>query len=193
MKILILAAILLTTTHAFAAEVFDRSLSNAELKVLLPKYTAHIQAHAGELPSASDNETIRGAAGLVSNPLYFAFQGGKIVGLQSHTINELIEELESAAKDLRQVTVKDREEAARDLLAGFNGAKEAGRISCQLGFNSESKMATERIVVCKDNRSQAGHGGDNEGFFDVRSFKISIDAKSKEPIAVLSLDHMQAG
>lgn len=189
---LALLALVMAAPEASADAKFDRRLTSSEMAKLLPLYIASVEEHAATLPSAEDNQILWGAASSVLNPTYYAFKDGKIVGMQSHKIETLIEGLESAVAELKEVSPAQRVEKTSDLLAGFNGAKDAGKITCRLGYFSEFKGENERIVKCEDNRSQAGEGED-EGYYDVRRFILSIDGKTLEPVSPLRLEHLIAG
>lgn len=192
MKTLFTLTLMAASLSAFADSSFDRRLTKAEMEKLLPKYVAMVENSAGELPSASDNQALGMAAYGVTDPIYGLFKDGSFIGLQSHKISSLIEQLESVVAELRAVSPADRQAEAASLVAGFKGARDAGKITCRLGYYRGSKMPTERVVKCEDNRSQSGYG-DEEGYLDVRRMILSIDAKTLEPQAVLKLAHDIAG
>lgn len=193
MKTLITLILLTASLPAFAESTFDRRLTKAEMAKVLPQYVALVERSAAELPSANDNQALGMAAHGVTNPIYGLFKNGEFIGLQSHKIASLIEQLESVVAELRAVSPADRQADAASLVAGFKGADDAGKITCRLGYYYSSKIPTERIVKCEDNRSQSGYGDDDEGYYDVRRIILSIDAKTLEPLAVIKLAHDIAG
>ena len=183
------------TAHAANFENLDRKLGRAEMEKLLPLYVAAVENTAGVLPSPEDNSILSMTAASVTNPIYSNFKNGKIIGLQSHTIDALIAEMEHAVRELKSRTTQDRRAEVADLVSGMKG-RLTKRLSCQLGYKSNFKSADERIVKCIDDRSVAGseHGtDDDEGYSDIRTIILSIDAKTLLPTAVLSVDHFQAG
>lgn len=193
MKTMMTLILMTASLPAFADSSFDRRLSKSETEKLLPKYVAMVERSAAELPSAEDNQALGSAAYGVTDPIYGLFKDGNFIGLQSHTVTSLIAQLESVVTELRAVSPADRQAQAADLMAGFKGADDAGKITCRLGYYRAGKVPTERIVKCEDNRSQSGYGDDDEGYYDVRRMILSIDADTLEPLAVLKLAHDIAG
>lgn len=192
MKTLFALMLMAVSLPASADSDFDRRLTKSEMQKLLPRYVEMVERTAAELPSAGDNQALASAAYGVTDPIYGLFKDGNFIGLQSHKIASLIEQLESVVAELRAVSPADRQKEAADLVAGFKGASDAGKITCRLGYYRGGKMPTERIVKCEDNRSQSGYG-DEEGYLDVRRMILSIDAKTLEPLSVLKLGHDIAG
>jgi len=191
-----LLALFASATEVSAAKgpKYDRRLTSREVAKLLPLYIASVEQHAANLPSSSDNQVLWNAAYSVTDPTYYAFKDGKVIGRQSHTIETLVQGLESAVAELKAVTPEQRREEAAGLLAGFKGASDAGKITCRLGYDSEFKNDTGRIVKCEDDRSSAGGGGEeDEGYLDIRRIILSIDGASLEPVSPLKLEHLTAG
>jgi hypothetical protein len=173
---------------------FDRRLTAAELKKVLPQYITFIKSKAAVVPSAQDNDDLGMLANSLVRRTYRAFDGGNIIGHQTHTIQDLIEVMESSLKDIRQRTAKERQQEAQDLLSGFSDPNVAGRISCLLGYQGVSRFPDDRIVKCVDDRGMSGaESEDGEGSVDKRIFKLSIDAKNLAPVGVLSLSTEMAG
>jgi hypothetical protein len=195
-SILFAAALTLLSINAFASHsrdgVYDRQLTRAEMEKLLPSYVATADAASSTLPSPSDNDDLGMTAYAITNPIYSAFRNNKIVGQQSHTIDSLIQELESTVRDLKERSAQERRQEYATVLEGFKG-RISRKVSCQLGYSSASKVSTERIVKCVDNRSEAGTGGDDEGYSDVRTIILSIDAKTLAPVSLLKIDQFTAG
>src|SRR4051812_47087050 len=100
MKHLLTALLTVFFTGLFAApaqadSAYDRTLTKSEIKKLLPKYVAMVEDQAAELPSVSENQNIAVTAAMTTDPVYGAFKGNRIVGLQSHKIETIIKELET--------------------------------------------------------------------------------------------------
>lgn len=196
MKTLITLMLMTAALPAFGESTFDRKLTKSEMEKMLPRYVAMVEKQAAELPSASENQAYVGLAGNVLDPFYAAFgDNNNIIGNQSHTAATILEGIQIAVAELTAVTPAQRVEEANGLMAGFKGTdKEAGRITCRLGYFRGHKSATNRIVKCEDNRSQSGSGyGDDEGYYDMRRVILSIDAKTLAPVSTLKLDHFIAG
>jgi hypothetical protein len=198
MKALMILSLMTVSLSAYAGigdAVYDRALTQAEMQKLLPQYLAMVEKQAAQLPSASENEAMWGLAGFLNDHTFYAFdENNKVIGRQSHTAETLVKNIESTLKELKEVTPAQREEEAADLLAGFEGAADAGKISCHLGYEDKFKDDTSRIVKCEDDRSYEGNGGDDEeGYYDVRRIILSIDGKTLAPVNTLKLEHPIAG
>lgn len=187
-----LIALSLSASALAGQPVMDRKLNRQELRALLPQYVAMVESQAASLPSAEQKRQLNLVVAGIENNTFVLMKDGKIVGRQAHGIDSHIESLEQAVAELKAVSPRDRVEAAADLVAGFKGGLGAGRISCTLGYAGQFKQQDERIVKCTDDRSRKG-SGDDEGFADIRSFTLSIDAKTLAPLSTLELDHLQAG
>lgn len=191
MKTLFTLALMTLSLAAQAEHSMDRKLTRAEMQKLLPEYVRMVESSAATLLSADENQTYVNAG---SDYAYTLWDGTKAIGLQQLTAAQKIEMLERVLATLKEGTAASRQEEAAMLLEGFKGSREAGKVSCRLGYWYSSKVANERIVVCTDNRSQAGsEDGEDEGYLDIRTFILSIDASTLAPLSLLKLQHDIAG
>lgn len=179
--------------------VLDRKLTSQEMQVLLPAYVASIESNIESLPSPEDDFVLNSinASSTITSSLAFD-KNGQIVGNKFVSITEKIEELEHLLGELKGITKETRTQTTREALEGFVSPSKRSRISCHLGYTTKSsadfKTKTDRIVVCKDDRSYSGaQSPDGEGYSDVREFIISIDSKTLQPISPLKVTHFTAG
>jgi len=195
----LLSLLLLPNAFAGAADEshFDRKLSAAEQAKLLPEYVRFIEERAEGLPSAADNERLRVLAAAIADPTYGSFRAQddgteELVGHQSYTIQEIIEQAEAQIAELKATTKETRTREIGGTLEGFKGARSAGKLSCRLGYFSKGNFPIDRIVKCTDDRSRQGRGRD-EGTTELKEFTLSIDAKTLSPVGVIALEEFSAG
>ncbi|RZA09359.1 MAG: hypothetical protein EOP11_01970 [Proteobacteria bacterium] len=192
-------SLLFCSLPAFAGGTLDRKLSKAEMVELLPAYVAFIDTKSAELPSPSDNQTLRMVARSMESFTRATFSedkngGLKIIGQESYELSSILGMMENALKEIKEVSTAERVANTNSMLEGFRDFRRAKRLRCRLGYSSEYKAATNRIVECSDDHSVAGSGkGDDEGYSDIRKFILSIDAKTLRPVGVLTLEHFLAG
>lgn len=200
MKLLTLLALLLSPA-AFAASTegshYDRELKAAEMAKLLPEYVRYIEARAATLPSAQDNERLRMLAAAIADPTQGSFRvqndgSEELVGHDTYSIQDIIAQAETEIAALKATRAEIRADQISTTLEGFKGARNAGKISCRLGYFSAGQHPIDRIVKCTDDRGQAGHGG-RGAFTDQREFILSVDVKTLAPVGVISLEENTAG
>jgi hypothetical protein len=198
MKYLLLTLIL-AATPAFAASKMDRKLTKAEMVRLLPEYVAFIDTKSADLPSPSDKQMLRITASSMEDFTRATFSKDKngkliIIGEESYELSSILGLMEEALKEMKSTSTADRVADTNNAIEGFRDFRKAKRLSCRLGYSTEVKSDTNRIVECTDNHSEAGSGeGDDEGFADIRKIIMSIDAKTLKPVGVLSIERFIAG
>jgi hypothetical protein len=192
-------SLLFFSMPAFAAGSLDRKLTKAEMVKLLPAYVAFIDGKSAELPSPADHQTLRMTAASMESFTRAAFSRTKngelkIIGQESYELSSILGMMENAFKELKETSTKDRVADTNAMLEGFRDFRKAKKLRCRLGYSSDYKSPTNRIVECSDDHSEAGSGeGDDEGFADIRKFILSIDPKTLAPVGVLSLERFLAG
>ena len=197
-KIILLSLAILTNSLAhgyFLEPVLDRKLTEQEMKVLLPAYVASIEANIDTLPSPEDGDimnTIQRSATITTETL--RDKNGKEIGNKFRTVNEIVDELKHFIGELESLAVEERRRSTREALSGFVTFEKDSKVTCHLGYKSAYQTKSNRIVLCKDDRSVSEtESPDDEGYSDVREIILSIDEDTLKPISPLRITHLTAG
>ncbi len=175
---------------SYDGKVFDQTLTQEQVKKFLPLYLKFIEERAAEVLSPIDNESLQRLTIAANKPDHMFVKDGKHVGNQGYSASSILEWVKSAVDELLAITKDERVQSNLKIVNGFRTASHP--IQCELGYLRLSKMPTDRVVRCVDSRSSSS-SEDEEGFVDERTILLSIDAKTLEPLGVLSIDTLVAG
>ncbi|MBO9667747.1 MAG: hypothetical protein J7501_13150 [Bdellovibrio sp.] len=159
----------------YRGEIYDRKLSNEEVRKLLPLYLNMISLQVNRLPSPVDNRVLKlmkATATGFTRPVSYDREGSAIVDIQ-----ETISILENYAKELKEIAADERMQSTMTVVDGFKASMTT--VNCELGYKSVTR--DERIVKCVRTLNE-GEG----------TIILSVDGKTFEPIGVLFVDLFQA-
>ena len=193
MKFVLLLATIGMTLSSYADSVMDRNLTATELNTLAPIYAQFVLQNKATVTSPAEQRELDYLGTHSTGFVRYKFDSKhNIIGIEVDPIQKRIVVIQEAIKSIESTSKEEREESIADVVSGLLDGSLTKKLTCQLGYNDESKSEFTRIVICTDDRSVAADEN-GEGNADIRTIILSIDAKTLLPKSVLKLTQFAAG